>query len=120
MFLGYHPAAGLGDLLPGSFVVPQNPIEAGQVKYIPKIGDILPARFAVPQNPLIAALRKGVSGLGGCCCGGEGSKGANPEDTGMAYINGEALAEASGDVLGSIDWVTVIIAAGAAYMLAKR
>ena len=41
--LNYHPAPGLGDLLPGFFVVPQNPITDTQgTTYVPRIGDILP------------------------------------------------------------------------------
>ena len=51
--LRYHPAPGLGDLLPGFFVVPQNPIKDAQgVTYVPRIGDILPGSFVVPQNPI--------------------------------------------------------------------
>ena len=51
--LNYHPAPGLGDLLPGFFVVPQNPITDTQgTTYVPRIGDILPGSFPVPQNPI--------------------------------------------------------------------
>lgn len=83
--IGYHPAPGLGELIPGSYVVPQNPIVAAS--YIPHMGELLPATFVVPQNPLIAALAtpagtgmpnntrgmaygSGMSGLGGCGCRG--------------------------------------------------
>ena len=41
-------------MIPGSFVVPSNPIIAAS--YIPHIGELLPASFPVPQNPLIAAI----------------------------------------------------------------
>lgn len=80
--IGRHPAPGLGELIPGSFVVPQNPIMAAS--YIPHIGELLPASFVIPQNPLIAAMLtpagtgmpnntrgltygSGLSGLGGGC-----------------------------------------------------
>lgn len=47
-----HPAPGLGELQPGWFVVPQNPID-GPVSYIRGIGDILSTGgFTVPQNPV--------------------------------------------------------------------
>lgn len=59
----YHPAPGLGDLVPGMFVVPMNPITAanGGVTYVPRIGDLVRAHYTVPMNPL-------VPGMGGCGC----------------------------------------------------
>lgn len=78
--IGRHPAPGLGELIPGSFVVPSNPIV--QPSYIPHIGELLPASFPVPQNPLIAALDSppgyglpnSMGRLGcGCSTGGCGS-----------------------------------------------
>jgi len=80
--IGYHPAPGLGDLLPGFFVVPQNPIlaaeqaQAGQpltTRRIPQMGELVRASFVVPQNPLINALATvgkpaGVSGLSCGAC----------------------------------------------------
>ena len=77
--LPFHPAPGLGDLLPGSFVVPQNPVRGdgtplvpsvqatapGMVVRVPSLADLLQASFTLPQNP----LRPGMSGLG-CGCGG--------------------------------------------------
>lgn len=121
-WLAHHPAPGFGDLLPGSFVVPQNPITAGGRRYIPKIGEILPGRFTVPQNPLISTLRAGVkslaggAGMGGCCCSGT-SSGAS-----SAVLNGSPLPEAEAGLqerLGSVDWLTVAIAAGVGFVLAK-
>lgn len=90
--INFHPAPGLGDLLPGMFVVPQNPIrDAGtalvpsvqatapnQVMRVKHIGELLQAAFTVPQNPLIRTLatggqsNNGMAGLGcgsGCGCG---------------------------------------------------
>lgn len=70
--LPVHPAPGLGDLMTGFFVVPQNPIRdaelstpivasktakaSGAVVKIPSLGDLLPGMFVVPQNPLRNAL----------------------------------------------------------------
>lgn len=68
--LNFHPAPGFGDLLPGFFVVPQNPIRGastpmvpsvqaaagGQVVRVPHVGDLLPGQFPVPQNPIRAAM----------------------------------------------------------------
>lgn len=87
--LNFHPAVGFGELMPGSFVVPQNPVRAGMsgIAYIPHIGELMPAAFVVPENPLRRALMAsspdkavpsasgtgagipGMSGVG-CGCGG--------------------------------------------------
>lgn len=76
--LNFHPAPGLGDLLPGAFVVPQNPIDGESrraTSYVPRMGELLPGSFSVPQNPLIAALSSGnplkpanMSNGAGCGC----------------------------------------------------
>ncbi len=87
-----HPAPGLGDLINGWFIVPQNPLRAGspppppptvivpsvqatapgRVLRKPRLGDFVAASFVVPQNPL--AKRMGMGGCGctdlGCGCGG--------------------------------------------------
>ena len=84
--LHVHPAPGLGDLLPGWYAVPQNPITraATGVKYTPSIGDILPVTFVVPQNPIKDYTAGQVKMIGqngsskptggnvgvGCACGG--------------------------------------------------
>ena len=64
-----HPAPGFGDLMPGWYSVPQNPIRdvgtalvpsansGGQITRVPKLGELMPGAFSVPQNPLIAALQ---------------------------------------------------------------
>jgi hypothetical protein len=85
----------LGELIPGSFVVPSNPIVPSS--YIPHIGELLPASFPVPQNPLIAAITSppgyglpNQPGLGcGCApgcgsgmCGGAQGMGALGSDCG--------------------------------------
>lgn len=122
----------MGELLPGFFVVPQNPIWDNKsrsvapmgfagAKYIPHIGELLPGRFSVPQNPLIAQIRKGMAGMGGCCSGCDGSAGANPNDTAAGYINGAvAMVPGVGDVLGQVDWLTLALAVGAVYLIAKK
>jgi hypothetical protein len=79
----YHIAPGLGQLTPGSFVVPFNSIAGAEpkpVKYIPRIGELLPASFGVPFNPILDVLNspnalKPVRGAGGCGCNGAGLSG---------------------------------------------
>lgn len=85
----FHPAPGLGQMLPGWFAVPQNPISGASVRYQPSMGEIVAADFTVPQNPIIRASVMGVmpeqgkalevSGLGktdcGCGCNGNGDCG---------------------------------------------
>lgn len=75
--MGIHPAPGLGDLLPGWFDVPQNPIkDARPVTVTPRIGDIVAGTnvsFVVPQNPLKSYASGNVRPLGtgmGCACDG--------------------------------------------------
>lgn len=73
--LPFHPAPGLGELLPGFFVVPQNPITAAVkgTQYIPHVGELLPASFSVPQNPIVKTFQTNMNGLGACPrgnCGG--------------------------------------------------
>jgi hypothetical protein len=86
--IAFHPAPGLGDLLPGFYAVPQNPFEMAEtgITRTPSIGDILPAAYVVPQNPIkdfvagqVKPIGQGVGkgygnvGVGcadGCGCGG--------------------------------------------------
>jgi hypothetical protein len=69
MHLPHHPATGFGDLIPGSFNIPQNPIldagtplvpslsaATGQVTYRPHMGELIAAQYTVPQNPLLSAI----------------------------------------------------------------
>jgi len=96
--LGIHPAPGMGEILPGWFAVPQNPVDVGMsgVSYTPGIGEILPGSFVVPQNPLKAFTTGNVKLIGqtggsgggsgqlngvavsdcGCGCGGHGGCGS--------------------------------------------
>ena len=82
--LNFHPAPGLGDLLPGWHSVPQNPLRPDSTPLVPtvraatgnaitvkpKMGDLLPGKFTVPQNPIRKNLMSsmGMAGMG-CGCG---------------------------------------------------
>ena len=90
-----HPAPNraLGELLPGWFDIPQNPITAAKqgVNYTPTLGEIMAGSFVVPQNPIVnfasgnvlpIGVAPGKGGMvngqpvagpgmsGGCGCGG--------------------------------------------------
>lgn len=81
--LDVHPAPGFGDLIPGWFSVPQNPIQGdstpivasinakagGMAVKIPTMGELLPGFFVVPQNPLRDQLGMGRLGCGTCGMG---------------------------------------------------
>jgi hypothetical protein len=119
MWLNQHPAPGLGDLLPGFFVVPQNPMAS--TTYVPRIGDILPGSFPVPQNPIkdymsgrlnliarepgvqgkINGKPAGVSGCSGGSCGCGGSCGGGLSGVGedFAVIQADITAGDYGKVL---------------------
>lgn len=81
--LNFHPAPGLGDLLPGWYTVPQNPLRPDSTPLVPSvqaasgnritrkptIGDLLPGTmFVIPQNPILQNISGGMAGLG-CGCG---------------------------------------------------
>ena len=100
-----HPAPNrtLGELMPGWYDVPQNPIAQSQfgVARTPTLGEIMAGAFAVPQNPIVnfgtgnvqpigvqpgAPGRlngqvMGVSGVG-CGCGGGCGCGSGMGDVG--------------------------------------
>lgn len=59
----FHPAPGLGDLMPGWFSVPQNPMTDG-ITYTPGIGEIMAGNYPVPQNPIKDYTNGQVSLLG--------------------------------------------------------
>jgi hypothetical protein len=74
--IALHPAPGLGEMLPGWFSVPNNPIKSGyeQAAYTPHVGELMPAKFSIPENPLVRAL----AGYGmGYCSAGMGGLGAD-------------------------------------------
>lgn len=74
MHTSVHVAPGLGDLIGGWFVVPQNPVGGGRAGYVPSLGELMPGSYPMPQNPLmrgLSAVGAGGSGTGmGCGCGG--------------------------------------------------
>lgn len=106
MQLNMHPATGLGEMLPGWFDVPQNPVTAAArgITYTPGIGEIIGAAYSVPQNPVKDFMKGNVKALGtqgvgdcGCGCGGSGGCGGGK-------INGIGV-----NGLGSIsdDWAKI-------------
>lgn len=120
MMTNFHPAPGLGDLLPGFFVVPQNPMHG--VNYVPRIGDILPGSFPVPQNPIkdymtgrlnLIAREPGVQGTingkpatgvsgcsgGSCGCSGSCGGGLSGVSEDFAVIQADITAGDYGKVL---------------------
>lgn len=64
----FHPAPGLGIMLPGWWTVPQNPIVPQQTMYAPRMGELLPASFVVPQNPIVRTTALGVNATTGIGC----------------------------------------------------
>ena len=98
MMLNYHPAPGLSDLLPGWFVVPQNPFKPGTlygpITRTPSIGDLLPGHFVVPQNPLLKGL--GLQGCTGGCAGGCGCGGTCGGGNGCAGSCGGGMSGVEG------------------------
>ncbi len=99
--LNFHPAPGLGDLLPGYFVVPQNPIRDAGTPLVPslqatmpnrsfriaRIGELMPGQFTVPQNPLMMALTGGMGGLGCGCSSGCSGGNSNYTLNGMGALD---------------------------------
>src|SRR6185437_5299904 len=47
----------MGDLVPGKFVVPENPIllATAQKTGLTNLGDLINAAYSIPQNPIMAA-----------------------------------------------------------------
>lgn len=118
MQLSIHPAPGVGELMPGWFVVPQNPLrqasqfvngravvaladEQTRAGYTPRIGELVAASFTVPQNPL-------VSHLSGCGCGG--SCGCASCASGMGFLG-------LPDTVSGIPTNYLLLGAGAALLL---
>ena len=72
-FTNIHPAPGMGELMPGFFVVPQNPITMAQtgMGYFARMGELLPGSFSVPQNPIVNNFKSGMQGMGTLGCAGQ-------------------------------------------------
>lgn len=126
--INFHPAPGLGDLINGWFVVPQNPLRTtptvivpsvqatapGQILRKPRLGDFVAATFTVPQNPL--ATKLGLSGVGcaGCgCAGGQNYSGLQGFD--LETI--KTWAQQPSIVSAIPNWALYGVAAAGAYLL---
>jgi hypothetical protein len=63
-----HPAPNraLGELLPGWFDIPQNPITARSqgINYTPTLGEIMAGSFTIPENPIVNFASGNVLPLG--------------------------------------------------------
>lgn len=74
----YHPAPGsIGELLPGFYNVPQNPIVMARqgVTRRPGIAEIIDGYYVVPQNPIVQQVSGNVKPLGTSGCGCSGGSG---------------------------------------------
>ena len=119
--LPFHPASSsVGELLPGHFAIPNNPISdayslvaSDEIIYRAKLGEIMAARFSIPENPLLREL-SGCSSLRGCntsCgCGGSGC-GMNGFTEDLKGWYDKAVASAS-TMFGGIDTTTLLLAGG--------
>jgi hypothetical protein len=109
MNINVHPAPGFGELLPGFFVVPHNPITP--VSRVPRIGELVAAKFSIPENPLTRALvgdnglqpqgsrSVSMSAIGSCGCIGS-MCGQGCEGLGMGQLPGGLEA-----VSGFLPWI---------------
>lgn len=135
--INIHPAPGLGDLAPGFFVVPQNPVRPdstvlvpsvqaslpGSIVRKPHIGEFVAATFTVPQNPIVKNLQTGMGGLAacsglGCGCGTPSCNGAN--FYGMSGFDISSVtdwAQATSPVAGLPNWALYGGAAVAAWLI---
>lgn len=110
-WINHHPAPGLGDLLPGWFVVPQNPItQPHEMKRVESIGEFLPARLMLPYNPLVNALAT-VGRASGDRGGGRVSL------MGLGEFNLSSITGNIGDAFGSMDTKKWLMIGGGALVL---
>ncbi len=101
--LNFHPAPGFGDLMPGNFVVPQNPIRDAGTPLVPslqatmpnttfriaRLAELMPGQFTVPQNPLMMALSGGNLGCG--CSSGCSGGNSNYTLNGMGDLSMDSM-----------------------------
>jgi hypothetical protein len=108
-------APGLGDILPGNFVVPQNPITSPIAgAYVPHIGELMPGKFVVPQNPLLTALSgKTMPGVGCGCGSGPGDDGLGALDLSSFSSLGTSIT----DSISSLPWTTWVYVGGGFLLL---
>ena len=125
-FTNIHPAPGVGELMPGFYVVPQNPIAMAQtgMGYFARMGELLPGAFTVPQNPIVKNFASGMQGLGtmGCAPGSQCGGGFTGALAGMGLgdepaVQGIPEAEGSAFLPSTWDKSTIyILLAGAAVL----
>ncbi len=119
--LPFHPAPGLGELLPGWFDVPQNPLRPDSTDLVPTVraavgnrvtkkptmGELIQGIvFNVPDNPVVTQLKGGMGmipahyslpspsvGMSGmgCGCGGGCNNGAPAVGMGSLTMDGTGL-----------------------------
>jgi hypothetical protein len=130
--LNFHPAPGLGDLAPGWFNIPQNPLRpdstvlvptvsaavGNRVTVKPRLGDFVASRFTVPQNPIVKNLMTGM-GMGCCdsCSNGfnsSGLQGLTMDGTGLA---GTGLFAGDMSTWGMGEYATIGLGLYAAFAL---
>lgn len=114
--LDVHPATGIGELLPGWFNIPQNPITMATqgVTYTRGIAELLPAKFSIPQNPLADRLTSAsvlspvcsTQGVSGCGCG-----------CGMGALDTSSIGSAFDSDIAGIPVTWLIGGAVLAYMM---
>jgi hypothetical protein len=101
-------APGFGDILPGNFVLPQNPFTHPLAGVrVPHLAELLPAKFAIPENPLLNALQGKTMPGQGCGCG---------MGRGMGQLDLSNLGTTISTWFSSVPW-TVWAAGGAAVLL---
>lgn len=129
MQTSFHPAPGLGDLLNGWFIVPQNPVRNDTTTIVPSVqalapnhvlrvksmGDLVSGAFVVPQNPV--AKNTGLSGCG--CAGGCGTCGgsSNYGLSGFDFSSITDWAQQASPVAGLPNWLLYGGLGLGAYML---
>ena len=120
-FTNIHPAPGLGELMPGFYVVPQNPITMAQtgMGYSPRMGDLLPAAFTVPQNPIVNNFQTGMQGMGtmGCAPGSKCGMGFMGSLAGMGEGESEIALDPTAVLPSTWDKSTMWIVIAGAFVL---
>lgn len=111
MRLNVHPAPGNRMLPAGFWMVPNNQrsMEAYGVTRARGIGDILPGCFAVPQNPITRYTSGGLGCASDCGCGGglvNGMSGVSDDFSSMSAKlgTGDFMGALSSPILGVPAW----------------
>lgn len=110
----YQLAQGIGQLMPGNFVVPQNPVVAGFVSpstagmRAAHLAELMPGMFPVPQNPLIAALTASTP---------ECAKGIGNPCSGLGAFDLASITSSMTDSLQQMDWTKWAMVGGGLLVL---